>query len=84
MGGDLLEDVAVFLAKEDLVNVDAGPGVDDVLHDLLSLFFSHFETVIHFLQVLIYNLNHFITAQHGVLGFWGFGVLGFWGFGVRD
>ena len=41
---DLLEDVAVFLTKEDLVDVLAGPGVHYILHDLLSFFFSHFET----------------------------------------
>ena len=37
----LLEHVAIFLAKEHLVDVDSGPSVDDRLHDLLSLFFSH-------------------------------------------
>ena len=37
----LLKHIAVFLTKEDLVDVDFGPSVDVFLHDSFSLFFSH-------------------------------------------
>ena len=44
---NLLEDVAVFLSKENLVDVDFRPLVHDFLDDCLSCFFSHFETIIN-------------------------------------
>ena len=54
---DLLEDISEFLVEEYLVNVDFGPVVNDVFHNLETFFLSHFYVSLLF----VFNFYNFLT-----------------------